>query len=174
MVMWGDHGGTLVWAPAERHEGGTPPPPRQPNPRQDPARIPLRGRGVDIRLAPTIEAAAAARRALERGDLPDDLLEDAQLIVSELVTNSVRHGRLRPGQWIGVRARVRPRGVRLEVCDPGPGFPPPPPVPPSRDRLSGRGLDIVDLLSDRWGAGPMPDGRWEVWVDIDQRSWVIA
>jgi serine/threonine-protein kinase RsbW len=118
----------------------------------------------------SVEAPAAARRALERAGVPEDLLEDAQLLVSELVTNSVRHARMRRGQWVGVRARPRLGGVRLEVCDPGPGFPAPPPVPASEDRFGGRGLPIVDLLADRWGAGRTADGRWEVWAELDRRS----
>ncbi|MDX6554434.1 MAG: hypothetical protein QOD86_629, partial [Miltoncostaeaceae bacterium] len=50
-------------------------------------RTPPRRRGVDIRLSASAEAPAAARRALERAGVPDDLLEDAKLLVSELVTN---------------------------------------------------------------------------------------
>jgi anti-sigma regulatory factor (Ser/Thr protein kinase) len=121
-------------------------------------------------LSASAEAPAAARRALERAGVPDDLLEDAKLLVSELVTNSVRHARVRRGQWVGVRARPRLGGVRLEVCDPGPGFPEPPPVPDSVDRFGGRGLPIVDMLADRWGAGRTPEGRWEVWVELDRQS----
>ena len=133
-------------------------------------RTALRRRGIDIRLAASAEAPGAARRALERADVPEDLLEDAQLLVSELVTNSVRHAHMRGGQWVGVRTRPRLGGVRLEVCDPGPGFPAPPPVPASGDRFGGRGLPIVDLLADRWGAGRTSDGRWEVWAELDRRS----
>jgi anti-sigma regulatory factor (Ser/Thr protein kinase) len=129
-----------------------------------------RERGVALRLPADVEAPAAARRALADGGLPADVLEDAQLLVSELVTNSVLHGRLHPGQRIGVRARPRPGGVRLEVCDPGPGFPAPPPLPSSTDRFGGRGLPIVDRLADRWGAGRTRRGRWEIWAEIDRPS----
>jgi anti-sigma regulatory factor (Ser/Thr protein kinase) len=129
-----------------------------------------RRRGVDIRLAASAEAPAAARRAVEQAGVPPDLLEDAQLLASELVTNSVRHARVGPGGWIGLRARPTLRGARLEVCDPGPGFAAPPPLPGSDDRFGGRGLPIVDMLADRWGAGRTPGGRWEVWVELDRRS----
>ena len=133
-----------------------------------------RWRGVDIRLAASAEAPAAARRALERAGLPDDLLEDAQLLASELVTNSVRHALIGPGEWIGLRARPRLGGVRLEVCDPGPGFSAPPPLSGSVDRFGGRGLPIVDMLADRWGAGRTPEGRWEVWAELDRHAAAAA
>ena len=93
-----------------------------------------------------------------------------RLVLGELVTNSLRHSDLRPDQWIGVRTMRRPGGVRIEVCDPGPGFPPPPPLPPSSSRFGGRGLVIVDRLASRWGAGRTPDGRWEVWAELDREA----
>lgn len=129
-------------------------------------------RGVDIRLPPGPQAPAAARKALADGHLPDDLIDDAQLVVSELVTNSVRYSRVGRGQWIGVRARPRPGGVRLEICAPGPGFSAQPPFPRSSNPLGGRGLPIVQQLASRWGAGRTPDGRWEVWAELDRHPWV--
>lgn len=125
-------------------------------------------RRVDLRLPGSADAPAAARQALAEDHLPDEVLEDAQLVVSELVTNSVRHGWVNAGQWIGVRAVPRPGGVRLEVSDPGPGFSPPPPLPRSRDRFGGRGLEIVARLASRWGAGRTPEGRWQVWAELDR------
>jgi len=112
---------------------------------------------------------AQARRAVEDDDVPEDLLDDVRLVLSELVTNSLRHSDLRQGGWIGVRTLRRPGGVRVEVCDPGPGFPPPPPLPRSSSPFGGRGLLIVDRLASRWGAHRTADGRWEVWADLDRQ-----
>jgi anti-sigma regulatory factor (Ser/Thr protein kinase) len=125
---------------------------------------------VDLRLRAGPDAPAIARRALAEDHVPDELLEDAQLVVSELVTNGVRHGGSDPTRWLGVRARLRPGGLRIEVCDPGPGFAPPPPLPRSGSPVGGRGLPIVDRLARRWGAGRTADGRWEVWAEIDRRD----
>lgn len=127
-------------------------------------------RGVDIRLAPEADAPAEARKALAAAGFPRNLLGDAQLLVSELVTNSLRHGGLHSGQCIGVRARTTRRGLRLEVCDPGPGFPSPPPIPESSEPFGGRGLPIVDRLSARWGAGRTSRGRWQVWLELEPRA----
>ena len=132
------------------------------------ARAPAGARELDIKIAYGASAPAAARRALEAEGLPPELLLDVQLLASELVTNSVRHGASHPGQWIGLRARRRRSGLRLEVCDPGPGFPAPPPVPQSVHPHGGRGLAIVERLTDRWGARRTADGRWEVWAEIDR------
>ena len=77
--------------------------------------------GVNIRIEPGVEAPGEARHALDCDELPEELLDDAKLLVSELVTNCIRHARLHPGQWIGVRARPTRDGLRLEVCDPAPG-----------------------------------------------------
>lgn len=122
--------------------------------------------GVDIRIGPGVEAPGKARHALEADELPEELLDDAKLLVSELVTNCIRHARLHPGQWIGVRARPTPDGMRLEVCDPGPGFPAP--FPRSLHPFGGRGLPIVERVASRWGAGRTCSGRWEVWLELDR------
>ena len=56
----------------------------------------LWGTQIDLRLTPNPEAALAARHSLDQleGALPAEKLEDARLVVSELVTNSVRHAGL--------------------------------------------------------------------------------
>ena len=69
-----------------------------------------------------------ARTALADGRLsvPAHIVPDLQLLVSELVTNSVRHANLAPGERVELRVTVRPGSVRVEVEDPGPGFTPTP------------------------------------------------
>jgi hypothetical protein len=81
------------------------------------------------------------------------------LVVSEMVTNAVEHG------GSEMRLRLEPSsagGVRISVTDNGP-----------EDRLllslaaiSGRGLDIVDTLSTRWGVDPAFGGK-TVWCDME-------
>src|SRR2546428_2395399 len=46
---------------------------------------------LDIRVAARPENVSAVRRAIETLDLPETLIDDAKLLVSELVTNSIRH-----------------------------------------------------------------------------------
>ncbi|MER8071510.1 ATP-binding protein [Streptomyces sp. NPDC094034] len=83
-------------------------------------------------------------------------LEDAAvLVLSELLTNAVRHAHVSPGREIETRfLPVRlpaPHGLRIEVHDASPAR-------PARragdvDACDGRGLVIVDALADEWGVG---------------------
>ena len=131
----------------------------------------MSGTGFEPALDRTIEssprAPAEARRAVEEiaPELEDaGLLRDIQLLVSELVTNSVRHS----GSRAPVRLRVwpRPSGVKVEVADGGFGFATDDP----RDEEmaeSGRGLLILDALTDRWGVNR--DGQTRVWFELSGR-----
>lgn len=107
--------------------------------------------GIEVRVPPTPEAAAAARRAVE-GLLPfveGDLVHDLRLIVSELVTNSVRHAGLGMSDHIRVRLEAGPEGVRGEVADRGRGLARPSPSPaPGRD--GHWGLFLVESIADEW------------------------
>lgn len=85
-----------------------------------------------------------------------------ELVVSELVTNAVLHGRGSIEMYVNASDTV----VRIEVCDQGGGQPRMLPVERSGPRLGGRGLRLVDQLVDTWGATVRP-GRTVVWV---QRS----
>jgi anti-sigma regulatory factor (Ser/Thr protein kinase) len=126
---------------------------------------------VDMLLPAAATAPAQARRAL-RGRLPlaPDLALRASLLVSELVTNSVRHGRLHESETVRLRAHRRPRAVRVEVEDAGPGFDPEKQQPPdlASDRgppLGGYGLQLVEDLADRWGVER--DQCTCVWFELD-------
>jgi anti-sigma regulatory factor (Ser/Thr protein kinase) len=83
--------------------------------------------------------------------VPGHVLQDLRLLASELVANSVRHAGLEPGEPIDVAVVLAARRVRLEVSDAGPGFTPRPAGPPPAHVPGGRGLYMVDRLSDRWG-----------------------
>ncbi len=98
--------------------------------------------------------------------LDHEARETLQLLISELVTNSVRHGRLRAMQWIDLRVESTPRAVRVSVTDPGAGFEWPT-GPPRPGNPSGWGLYLVDQMADRWGVSQ--GGETQVWFEIERR-----
>jgi anti-sigma regulatory factor (Ser/Thr protein kinase) len=121
-----------------------------------------------LRLAGGRDAPAEARRYLRRfhGDLDPELFQVLSLLVSELVTNCVRHARAGSGSLILLDAELRPSAVRVEVEDGGPGFRPRAARPdPARGR--GFGLYLVDELTDRWGVRATGNGA-RVWFEIDR------
>jgi anti-sigma regulatory factor (Ser/Thr protein kinase) len=89
----------------------------------------------------------------------ETLLSDAVLIVSELVTNAVRHGGApTPADEIQIHVAMQDNGLRLEVVDPGEGFEPGA-HGPRHD--GGYGLHLLDRLAARWGvAGSAPTIVW--------------
>ena len=109
-------------------------------------------------------APANARRAVDglSGQVADDVIPDVKLLVSELVTNSVKYGG--GGEMQLVMAVRDRRKMRIEVVDEGEGF-----VPVARDRPStdvgGWGLHLVQTLSNRWG---VQEGSTHVWFEIDR------
>jgi anti-sigma regulatory factor (Ser/Thr protein kinase) len=122
---------------------------------------------VDLELEGTPDAAARARRALDRfaDHLPEPRLRDLRLLVSELVTNAVRHAGLSDADRIRLLAMRQGGALRVEVHDPGTGFEPRPPAPDPA-RASGWGLDLVQELADRWGMdGSGPGTR--IWFELD-------
>jgi anti-sigma regulatory factor (Ser/Thr protein kinase) len=122
---------------------------------------------VDLALDP--DSAAEARRAL--GEVSDHLtprkLEDARLLVSELVTNAIRHAGLDDDDVIKLVVVTGDRALRIEVCDPGPGFDVSEPQPDPA-RPSGWGLYLVRELSDRWGVEHTEQTR--VWFELDREA----
>ena len=115
--------------------------------------VPLMESQIDLNLAPNSEAVSAARHSLDEleGLLPPEKLEDVQLVVSELVTNSVRHAGLSPNDQILLTVEISGRSVRGRVCDPGLGFEKPSEPRARTDFSGGWGLPIVETISDRWG-----------------------
>lgn len=112
---------------------------------------------------PATGAIAAARRfvagVLSRRGADEDLLDDAALVVSELATNAVRHGRSPFRVVVSGTGSV----VRIEVEDAGPGWPRQ--RTPAADDPTGRGVAIVAALSRRSGCDALPDGK-VAWVDL--------
>jgi anti-sigma regulatory factor (Ser/Thr protein kinase) len=122
---------------------------------------------LDLELQPRAEAAARARHSLEdlEGDLDTEVLEALRLLVSELVSNSVRHGDLTASDRIRIQLAARHDRVRVEVTDPGDGFEPPRPgLDPAPDSPSGWGLYLVDRIADRWGIER--NGTTTVWFEL--------
>jgi anti-sigma regulatory factor (Ser/Thr protein kinase) len=119
--------------------------------------------GLSLRLPGSPEAAAKARQGLSklRGDLDPPLMETLRLLVTELVTNSVRHT---GGDTVVLRVLVGRSSVWTEVTDLGPGFDPPSDADAGRDR-TGWGLFLVERLAHRWGVGRDGDGS-KVWFEL--------
>jgi anti-sigma regulatory factor (Ser/Thr protein kinase) len=126
---------------------------------------------VDLILSCTPHAAKEARDSIERlaVHVSPEVLDDLRLLVSELVTNSVRHGRLPHDGSISLRASVSSSRVRVEVTDAGVGFEPRPPLG-RRERIGGYGLYLVHRLASRWGVDTTGEQTTRVWFEIDRAS----
>jgi anti-sigma regulatory factor (Ser/Thr protein kinase) len=124
---------------------------------------------LERRLPVAPESAAEARRALDdlAGELPDGRMRDVRLLVSELVTNAVRHANLASGDVIALVVDLADHTLRVEVHDPGGGFVPRTPTP-DPTRPSGWGLYLVAELADRWGVDS--DETTLVWFELDRRA----
>jgi anti-sigma regulatory factor (Ser/Thr protein kinase) len=123
--------------------------------------------GFSFEVGAGLPAAAAARRAVLAGDgaLPDRVREDVLLLLTELVTNAVRHSGAAPGQPLHVELRQSSRWVRVAVVDPGGGFTRPEPRP-APDGPGGHGLLLVDRIADCWGVDK-EQARTCVWFEIE-------
>jgi anti-sigma regulatory factor (Ser/Thr protein kinase) len=116
-------------------------------------------------LAGGAYAPTAARLAIDGLDdrLDSVLLSDVRLLVSEVVTNSVKHAGAGPDDSITMEVAIRPEVVRIEVSDFGEGFEPPTPNPDPDDD-SGWGLFLVEQIADRWGVSS--EGGTSVWFEL--------
>src|SRR6476469_6519646 len=79
--------------------------------------------------------------------MPPGVIEDARLLVSELVTNAVLHG----SPDITLEISLDPPLIGISVHDDGPAIPDSKIGPPDLDSSDGRGLMIVDRVSSAWG-----------------------
>lgn len=117
-------------------------------------------------ILPRTEASVARARRLVTTSLRDWSLEagnaDVCLVISELVTNAVRHARL---DAVHVRvSQVGPRRVRVAVVDRSRSMPRL--VQAGVGDESGRGLVAVAGCSAAWGVEPVPWGK-RVWADVE-------
>jgi anti-sigma regulatory factor (Ser/Thr protein kinase) len=115
-----------------------------------------------------LEASLAARQALvERdGELPAAVRQDVLLLLTELVTNAVRHGGVDSRRPVRVEVRRWRRLVRVEVADRGAGFSAVPSPRRPRDEPGGWGLFLVERIADRWGVEHTSPGAC-VWFEIE-------
>lgn len=117
---------------------------------------------LSVSLPPIPESAVRARRTIQAAlaNLIDPTtIEDAELLVTELVTNAVRHAALRPGDTIGVRVRSGDDSLCIEVSDPGIGFEQAR-SEPHPDHQGGFGLFLLDRMSTSWGVANPPTRVW--------------
>jgi anti-sigma regulatory factor (Ser/Thr protein kinase) len=118
---------------------------------------------ASLELAPDHTAAARARQfvaeTLRTWGL-DDAIEDAELLVSELVTNAILHARSPATVRID---RDAPR-LRVAVCDTSPA--PPRLRDYGPDAVTGRGMLLVDRIARRWGVELSGNGKC-VWFEVD-------
>src|SRR3954471_12676565 len=102
---------------------------------------------LSVELPRTPQAAFLARRALDDLPVDPDVLPDLRLLVSELITNSVKYGGEGP---VRLEIQSTPSSVRAEIVDQGVGF-----TPKVRDgdldRVGGWGLHLTEQLTSRWG-----------------------
>lgn len=119
---------------------------------------------LSVELPRTAQAPFLARRALAELDDRIDarILPDVLLLVSELITNSVKYGGDGP---VRLLVRVEEDRVRAEIIDQGAGF-----TPVTRggdlDRVGGWGLHLVEQLTSEWGTY---EGSTHVWFEIGLR-----
>jgi hypothetical protein len=104
-------------------------------------------------------ARVGLHRHLEQEGVPPAVLDGVLLVASELTTNAVLHG----APPIELGARVAPHVVRVEVADGSPNLPHPRHY--GTAAVTGRGLAIVAVLSDSWGAFEHPNGK-TVWAEM--------
>jgi anti-sigma regulatory factor (Ser/Thr protein kinase) len=122
---------------------------------------PVVGENLTLRLPGGPEAAARARGELSRlrSDLDPPLTENLRLLVTELISNAVKHAGART---MSLKVLVARKVVFAEVTDTGPGFEPPRAATPHANHF---GLFLVERLADRWGV--VRDGRaTKVWFEL--------
>lgn len=120
---------------------------------------------LDLQLQATLRSIAHARRSLDRIKplVGDELYEKSKLLLSEIVSNAVKHTSTPEQATVGVSVDLTSDLLSVTVTDTGPGF-----TPDKRelhdDQESGWGLWLVQELADRWGVDR--DDRNSVWFDL--------
>lgn len=109
------------------------------------------------------QARVLAREVCDQWEL-DDLLEDAQLIATELVENALTHTNAAPA----LRFELRRGILSIAVTDDSPTRPAVTAAEPERD--SGRGLHLLATLARTWGANPTLAGGKVVWAVLPTRT----
>ena len=87
--------------------------------------------------------------------------DESMLLLSELVTNVVRH--VRPTTTFTIELDLSPLKLRVAVLDPSPT----PPVLRDQTPAGGHGMWLVTAIADRWGSARHGTGK-QVWFELDQ------
>ena len=124
-------------------------------------------------MPPDLSALADVRRSFDALGLPRNVRDDAQLLVTELLSNSIRHAALRADERIRIWAGWSGRRLKVIVRDHDHG-----PlgrqgrdvkvagsIRPAPGAESGWGLFIIDQLATRWGT--IHDGAPGYWFELD-------
>jgi anti-sigma regulatory factor (Ser/Thr protein kinase) len=121
---------------------------------------------IRAELPPDLRAAERGRELVGRvlRDSPTERAWDAEVLVSEVVTNAVVHGTPDPDDPPRMTVEADHERLRVEVEDGGPGIDEPDRELPEPTATSGRGLALVSGLADRWGVGRLPS---RVWFEVE-------
>ena len=119
---------------------------------------------ASLALSADPSAPGEARAALRSIAELDPICEDAELVISELVTNAVVHSGAIEGDEIIVDVLRKDDVIRLSVHDPGRSSTTPEVLEPDVDRAGGVGLLVVSRVAERW-LTERPDGL-RVWAEL--------
>jgi anti-sigma regulatory factor (Ser/Thr protein kinase) len=123
-------------------------------------------RHLDVRVPAAPHVVSGVRDAFDDLDLPPPLLDDAHLLVSELLTNSIRYAGLGAQERVRIRVQWTGTRLRVDVWD-RPRAPAPSQlagaIRPDPGAESGWGLYLLDRIASRWGSAP---GRY--WFELER------
>jgi serine phosphatase RsbU (regulator of sigma subunit)/anti-sigma regulatory factor (Ser/Thr protein kinase) len=126
----------------------------------DQTRLPAAGLSIDDNVRAVHQARSFTRATLGEWSLPESLLRDAILLVSEMVTNAIVHGRAP----IQLRLRQAREHLLVEVDDTATAVPRK--LRPTSSDIHGRGLQLIAMMADEWGTRPIHDGK-SVWCALE-------
>ena len=120
-----------------------------------------------VSFRPHETAPAMGRRVLDglADRVPRSALDDARLLLSELMTNAIRHAGLADEETISVLIRTTGTELHIEVADRGRGFDVEPSAP-NPTAGTGWGLFLLDRLADSWGTRHDASDGAQVWFTL--------
>jgi anti-sigma regulatory factor (Ser/Thr protein kinase) len=125
---------------------------------------------VELELEHDVQAPALARAEIagccRELELDGSLCQSLILLVSEVVSNAVRHSSGDPNAPVGLVASFGERTIRVTVTDAGEGF-----IPRPRDPArthDGYGLYLLEKVADRWGVQSRGDTK--VWFELPRKG----
>ena len=116
--------------------------------------------------APALARAPRSPALPSELELDGSLCQSLILLVSEVVSNAVRHSSGDPGAPVGLVASFGERTIRVTVTDAGEGFTPRP-RDPARTH-DGYGLYLLEKVADRWGVQSRGDTK--VWFELPRKG----